>query len=278
MRWYRAHGRHELPWRLTRDPYAVLVSEVMLQQTQVDRVLPYWRAWMERWPTFEALAAVPLAEVIREWRGLGYNRRGIGLHRTAVAVVAAHGGELPVGAEGLRNLPGIGPYTASAIQCFARGERVTVADTNIARVVARAACGVASQRDLPAAELRAALELLLPVRGARDHNLAFMDLGAMVCTARKPHCGECPVAGLCAWRMAGYPEAERLATPAPKFETTARFARGRIVDALRESPATAAQLALMLPPEHGLRVPQYLAALAKDGLILNLGEAWSLPG
>ena len=276
MRWYRAHGRHQLPWRLTRDPYAVLVSEVMLQQTQVERVLPYWRAWMERWPTFEALAAAPVSEVIRAWRGLGYNRRAIGIHRTAIAVISQHGGALPEDPRTVQALPGVGPYTESAIRCFAREEPVSVADTNIARVVARTLC--ARQHEVPAAELRQALECLLPEDGVRDHNLALMDLGALVCTARNPRCGNCPVAGLCAWRAAGHPLATNPATAAPKFETTARFARGRIVDALREAPATSAEITAMLPVAHRQRVPAYLAALEKDGLVVEVAGAWSLPG
>ena len=133
LRWYRENGRHGLPWRLTRDPYAVLVSEVMLQQTQVDRVLPYYTAWLERWPDFGALAAAPAAEVIRAWRGLGYNRRALNLHRLAAAVVQSNGGELPPGARFLLALPGIGEYTAAAVRCFAREERVAVAPAHHAR-------------------------------------------------------------------------------------------------------------------------------------------------
>ena len=277
MRWYRVNGRHHLPWRLTRDPYAVLVSEVMLQQTQVERVLPYWRAWLERWPTFEALAAAPLAEVIRQWRGLGYNRRAIALHRAAVQVTANHDGALPTNPRTLRLLPGIGFYTESAIRCFAREERVSVADTNIARVAARTVAGVASQRDVRAAEFRGVLECLLPENGARDHNLALMDFGALVCTARNPRCADCPVAELCAWRAAGYPLPVSTSLPSPRFETTARFARGRIVDALREAPATSNELTLILPLPHRQRVPAYLAALAKDGLVVEVAGSWSLP-
>ena len=164
--WYREHGRHELPWRLTRDPYAILVSEVMLQQTQVERVLPYWRRWMQRWPAFPSLAAASPAEVIREWRGLGYNRRVLALQQAAVVIVEQHGGELRTGVR-MRELPGVGPYTESAIRCFAWGEQVPVADTNIARVVARTVLSVTSQREAPARSQWSLPRPPSPARAAR---------------------------------------------------------------------------------------------------------------
>jgi A/G-specific adenine glycosylase len=147
MRWYREHGRHHLPWRRTRDPYAVLVSEVMLQQTQVDRVLPYYQRWLTRWPTIGALAAAPASELIREWRGLGYNRRALNLHRAALAV-SALGSGLPTNERELKRLPGVGSYTAAAVCCFAGGANVVVSDTNIARVAVRVVCGEATVRDI----------------------------------------------------------------------------------------------------------------------------------
>lgn len=277
MAWYRTHGRHELPWRLTRDPYAVLVSEVMLQQTQVARVLPYYTDWIQRWPTFAALADASPAEVIRAWRGLGYNRRGLNLHRLATVVAAEYRGSLPTEPLVLRRLPGIGPYTASALRSFAFEERVVVADTNIARVVSRTALGVASQREVATDELKRWLEALLPARSVRDHNLALMDLGAMVCSARGPACGSCPLAGHCAWQANGKPAGAIQLPPAPKFETTARYARGRIVDALREAPAHEAELAAMLPGRHGAKIATYLQGLERDGLIERDSEAWRLP-
>ena len=278
MAWYRTSGRHHLPWRLTRDPYAVLVAEVMLQQTQVERVLPYYTVWLERWPTFAALAAASPAEVIREWRGLGYNRRALNLHRVAATVTQDHGGTLPSSAATLRGLPGIGPYTAAAIGSFAREESIAVADTNIARLAARVFFGVASQREVPARALSGAADALLPSRGVRHHNLALMDLGALVCSSRAPRCGECPVARLCAWRAGGYPPGEAVRPPTPKFEHTARFARGRIIDALRTAPATAAELAALLPEPHAARIGHYLEALEKDALIAPAaGGLWSLP-
>lgn len=278
MAWYRENGRHHLPWRLTRDPYAVLVAEVMLQQTQVERVLPYYAAWLERWPSFAALAAASPADVIREWRGLGYNRRALNLHRLAVVMTQDHGCELPAQPAALRALPGIGPYTASAIQSFAREQPIAVADTNIARVLARAFFGAPAPRDVPARSLSEAAEALLPSRDVRHHNLALMDLGALVCGSRAPRCAECPVARLCAWRAAGCPPGEATRKPAPRFEHTARFARGRIIDALRTAPATPAELAAMLPDHHAARIGHYLEALEKDALIAPAADGlWSLP-
>ncbi len=167
LRWYAASGR-DLPWRRTRDPYAILVSEVMAQQTQVDRVVPRWEAWLERWPTVGALAAASPAEVIREWQGLGYNRRGVNLHRAAQQV-AAHGWP-----EDLTELPGVGRYTADAVACFALGRDVLPVDVNVRRV---------QERTGHAFDARSAQ--------------ALMDLGATVCLARIPRCGECPLADGC---------------------------------------------------------------------------------
>ena len=278
MNWYRIHGRHDLPWRQTRDPYAVLVSEVMLQQTQVQRVLPYYCEWLERWPTFEALADASPGEVIRAWRGLGYNRRGLNLHRLAQVVANEHAGSLPLEPAVLRSLPGVGPYTASALTSFAFGRRSVVADTNIARVVARTVLGAANQREQAPSALRDALEGLLPRGSTRDHNLALMDLGAMVCGARAPECGNCPVSRSCSWLAAGRPAETTPRPPSPKFETTARFARGRIIDALRESPSTEAELCSMLPARHAEKLGSYLAGLGRDGLALHERGVWRLPG
>jgi A/G-specific adenine glycosylase len=274
MRWYRANGRHTLPWRFTRDPYAVLVSEVMLQQTQVERVLPYFDHWMLLWPDLGLLANVSPAEVIREWAGLGYNRRALALHRLARLV-----NELPGTVDELRALPGVGPYTASAIVCFALDQRVVVTDTNIARVIARTAFAEPDAKRVPAKEFAGAAEWLLPVRGARDHNLALMDLGALVCTARNPKCGACPVSALCGWRLSGYPAVERSAAASQRFEESTRYARGRIVDALRLRPMAFEELSAMLDALHRGRLRTYLEGLERDGMVERLdGEAWALPG
>lgn len=275
-----ADGRHSLPWRSTRDPYAVVVSEVMLQQTQVERVLPYYRTWLARWPDFASLAAAAPADAIRAWAGLGYNRRAVYLHRLAVVVVERLGGVLPDSETVLRRLPGIGPYTASAVRSFARNEQVAVLDTNVGRALARNVHGAAGVRDLSADVLRATAEDLLPNQGTRDHNLAWMDLGATVCTSRAPACDACPLRAGCAWRKAGYPAGQARPSTGPKFEETARFARGRIVDGLRRAEALeASELTALLPAKHHSRLEDYLEALERDAVVVRRPDgAWSLPG
>jgi len=251
----------------------------MLQQTQVSRVLPRYEHWLERWPTVASLAAASTADVIREWAGLGYNRRAVNLHRAAVTILRDFNGEIPSDPAQLGSLPGIGSYTAAAVACFATGQRTVVLDTNIARVVARSILGQAGPRDVPPAAVEAGSSSLLPVREARAHNLALMDLGALVCTARSPACSACPLRRTCAWVKAGQPPSETLPRPTPRFETTARFARGRIVDALRDAPSLAeGALAATLPPSHRATLNAYLAALERDGIIVRTFGGWSLPG
>ena len=179
LAWFREHGR-DLPWRGTRDPYAILVSEVMLQQTQAERVVPRWERWLERWPTIDALAAAPAADVIREWQGLGYNRRALSLHRAAQQV-AAHGWP-----DDLTELPGVGRYTADAVACFAFGRAVLPVDVNVRRVSERTGHGFS-----PAAAQ------------------ALMDLGKAVCLARIPRCDACPLAGACPSRGGRFEPARR---------------------------------------------------------------------
>ena len=279
--WYRREGRHELPWRQTRDTYAVLVSEVMLQQTQVSRVVPAYAAWLERWPTPAALAAASSADVIRAWAGMGYNRRALNLWRAAGAVVERFDGRVPVAVESLRGLPGVGPYTASAVVSFAGERRVAVRDTNISRVLARFSFGNAEARCVQPISLDAAADGVLPRTGARarDHNLALMDLGALVCGSRRAECALCPLATACAWKAAGFPVSRRARAPGVRFEDTARFARGRLIDALRTCPAAdAARLAACLPPEHRPLLDAYLSGLERDGLVARAGDGrWRLP-
>src|SRR4051794_28830120 len=202
LAWYAESGR-DLPWRHTRDPYAVLVSEVMLQQTQVARVLERWPAWLERWPTAEALAGATAADVLRAWVGLGYNRRALRL-REACAVVAREGWPAE-----LTRLPGVGPYTAAALRAFAFDEPVVPVDTNVRRVFARVGEELAGP----------------PVLGH-----VLMDLGATICTARAPRCGICPLTA-CPSRGRVVPPPRRNGT-AQRFEDTDRFVRGRVVAAL----------------------------------------------
>ncbi len=250
LAWYAAEGR-DLPWRRTRDPYAVLVSEVMLQQTQVARVAPRYLAWLERWPDAPSLAAAAVSDVLREWVGLGYNRRALRL-RDACAVVARDG--WPRTSAGLQALPGVGPYTAAAVASFAFGEQVAAVDVNVARVASRLGSD-------PGA--------LLPDGRAAAFNHATMDLGATICTARRPRCGACPLARCC-------PSAGRVPAPAPRgagrqrFEDTDRFARGRIVAALAAGEPLPAGLG-------EARTERALAGLVRDGLVLRDGDAVRLP-
>ena len=232
--WYDRNGR-SLPWRGVRDPYAVLVSEVMLQQTQVDRVIPKYREFLARFPDFKTLAAAPVGDVIRAWSPLGYNRRAVRLHRIAGVAVE---GELPRDSEGLRRLEGVGDYTAAAVACFAFGEQVAVVDTNVRRVLTR----LAGAPNPPPAAIRRAAADLLPDGQAYAWNQAMMDLGATVCTAAAPKCGDCPLAAVCSFALGGGqdakqtggdPQARKREAP---FAGSRRYYRGRIVDWLRALP------------------------------------------
>ncbi|MFN8017624.1 MAG: A/G-specific adenine glycosylase [Acidimicrobiales bacterium] len=238
LAWF-AVRRRDLPWRRTRDPWAVLVSELMLQQTQVARVLPRYEAFLQRWPTPAACAAAPQAEVVTAWAGLGYNRRAVNLHRCAKEVVERHGGELPDDLGALLALPGIGPYTARAVLAFAfEADRVGVLDTNAARAHARWA-----GRPLKPKEAQLAADAVVPMGEGWAWNQAMLDLGATTCTARSPGCEGCPVARWCAWRAAGCPPPDPavgshgVAGRQSRFEGSDRQGRGRLVDALRRGPS-----------------------------------------
>jgi A/G-specific adenine glycosylase len=195
LAWYARNGRN-LPWRRTRDPYRVLVSEIMLQQTQVSRVIPKYREWLRRYPSLGALAAAPAGEVREAWYPLGYNIRPLRLRAIARTVVRRHGGRLPRTREELLSLEGIGAYTAGAVLSFAFGEDAAILDTNVRRVLRRVWWGEGSRvRDRALWNLA---ERLLPRGRAYDFNQALMDLGATICTARAPRCGRCPLARMCA--------------------------------------------------------------------------------
>ena len=197
LAWYRANGR-DLPWRRTSDPYHILVSEVMLQQTQVDRVLPKYREWLDRYPTFEALADAPEHDAVTTWYPLGYNIRPRRLHAIAREAVESYGGQLPQDEETLLSFKGIGEYTAGAIRSFAFGERAAILDTNVARVLFRVFVGRGDPKShAMTRHLWAVSESLVPVRHAFDFNQALMDLGAMVCVARNPRCLVCPMVKDC---------------------------------------------------------------------------------
>jgi A/G-specific adenine glycosylase len=234
--WF-ADAARPLPWRAAEvSPWAVLVSEFMLQQTQVARVVPRWEAWIERWPTPAAFAAEPAAEAVRAWDRLGYPRRALWLHRAAVEIVERHGGEVPEGLDDLLALQGVGPYTARAVAAFAFGRRHPVVDTNTRRVIARAVLGQAEAGPPSPARDLAAMSALLPESdaAARVFNAAAMELGATVCIARAPRCDACPIAASCAWRGAGYPQyhGPRRAVQA-RFAGSDRQVRGVVMRELR---------------------------------------------
>lgn len=245
LRWYRRHGRSALPWRTTRDPYRTVVSEFMLAQTQVERVVPKFEAFVERFPDFLALAESSRAEVLREWRGLGYNSRAVRLHRLAHAVLQRYGGRLPNHPRELRSLPGIGAYTAAAIRAFAFDLDDAPIDTNVRRIVNRTFFGLEYPRAAAARELDERARSLVPQGRAHDWNSALMDLGATLCTARAPKCLLCPLRADCVAAPVDATRLDRLRAAAGNrkpagqrvpFVATTRYARGRIVDRLRDLP------------------------------------------
>jgi A/G-specific adenine glycosylase len=231
--WWEAE-RRDLPWRRTRDPWAVLVSELMLQQTQVSRVEPRWHRFLVRFPTPVACATAGAGSVVEEWAGLGYNRRAVSLHRCAVAVVEYHGGRLPDRLDDLLALPGIGPYTARAVLAFAFEHDVAVVDTNVGRILARTA-----GRSLRARGAQDLADSLVPEGEGWAWNQAMLDLGATVCAKRAPACARCPVATTCAWALAGRPEPDpatgshAVSRGQSRFEGSFRQGRSRLLDVLR---------------------------------------------
>ena len=287
--WYRRHGRASLPWRTVRDPYRTLVSEVMLQQTQVDRVEPKFEAFVERFPDFQALARASTADVLRRWKGLGYNTRAVRLKRVAETVVERYAGEMPKEREELRALPGIGPYTAAAIRAFAFDLDDAPIDTNVRRIVHRFYFGVEHPRAVSASRLDERARAMLPPGRAHDWNSALMDLGSTICTTRAPQCGRCPLRRQCAAAPVDAAELERrrkagARRPSPQnalaFERTTRHARGRIVDRLRDLPPgeRISLLDLHRSIESSIagrgveEVRELVAALDADGLLYSDGD------
>jgi len=279
--WFVANKR-DLPWRADGYPaWGILVSEIMLQQTPVARVIPRLEQWLDRWPTPAALAASPSGDAVRAWERLGYPRRALNLHAAAVAITRDHGGVVPADVDQLLALPGIGAYTARAVAAFAYGVRTPVVDTNVRRVLARAVDGQAdagppsTKRDL------AAMDAQLPAETgqARTFNAGAMELGAVICTARSPRCEQCPIRDQCAWRAAGYPAyagAKRVVQK--KYEGSDRQVRGLILAALRQRDGA-------LPPDE-LRTlwpddtqrGRALDGLLVDGLVTGTPDSgYSLP-
>ena len=278
--WWDASAR-DLPWRHPgTTPWGVLVSEVMLQQTPVVRVVPRWEEWVRRWPRPTDLAREPAGEAVRAWDRLGYPRRALRLHAAARACVDRHGGEVPRALPDLLALPGVGGYTARAVTAFAHGERVPVVDVNVRRVVARAVEGVAAG---PAAVSRADLALvedLLPP-GDTDAVLvsaALMELGALVCTARSPSCETCPLRDGCRWLLAGRPPGDGPVRRAQAWEGTDRQCRGRLLAVLRGSPDPVAAAAMTAVWPDQPQRERCLAGLVADGLAEpHPGGRWALP-
>ena len=278
--WYADHAR-DLPWRAPdRSPWGVLVGEVMLQQTPVARVLPQWEAWMQRWPTPTDLAADPPGEAVRMWNRLGYPRRALRLHAAAVAIRDEHGGLVPSEHAQLLSLPGIGAYTAAAVASFAFGQRHAVVDTNVRRVHARAVTGTAEPAaSLTAAENRLAVDLLPDdAATAARWAVAVMELGALVCTARSPSCGRCPLVSRCAWVLAGRPAPTGPPRRGQAWAGTDRQVRGKLLAVLRASsePVTAEELAACW--SDAAQRERCLDGLVSDGLVEPLPDGrFTLP-
>jgi A/G-specific adenine glycosylase len=293
LAWYRRHGRAALPWRAERSPYRTVVSEFMLAQTQVERVVPKFEAFVARFADFPALAAATTGEVLRAWAGLGYNSRAVRLQRLARAIVQEHGGALPAETAALRGLPGVGPYTASAIRAFAYNLDDAPVDTNVRRIVNRLFFGLEYPRPAAASELDARARALVPNARAHDWSSALMDLGATICTARSPKCLICPLRTECVAspvdgvrldRLRATVETPRSLQARLPYERTIRYARGRIVDRLRELPPGKRISLLDLHRAVGPAIPErsfdelreFVAALARDGLVSHDGTGVGL--
>lgn len=288
VQWYTSDGR-DLPWRhIDRTPWGVFVSEVMLQQTQVSRVEPLWRAWLERWPAPADLAAVPVGEAIRAWGRLGYPRRAVRLHAAATAMVQRHGGQVPDTESELAALPGVGAYTAAAVAAFAFGRRTAVVDTNVRRVQARLLLGAAQAcPTLAAAEVRLAEAVLPPdPADAVAWNVAVMEVGALICTARAPACAQCPLRQDCAWSLAGHPAYEGPVRRGQPWEGTDRQLRGAILAELRATSSSLTHSRLQRQASRRVntasdpdRFARCVDSLVTDGLVEPLSQGrLGLPG
>lgn len=278
--WYRDAAR-DLPWRRPGfGAWGTLVSEFMLQQTPVTRVIPHLEAWLERWPTPADLAACPPSEAVTQWANLGYPRRALWLHRAAVEIRDRHDGVVPRDVDALLALTGIGDYTARAVAVFAYGDRHPVVDTNTRRVLARAVEGVAQpgpphRRDLQ----RMDAELPHDMIDAAIVNAAAMELGAIVCTARSPKCDLCPLAAQCAWRAAGYPASEDRRRRQAKYEGSDRQARGAVLKVLREAAPSSVPLFAVLPDwSDTAQRDRAIDSLIADGLAEAVDDVLRLPG
>lgn len=280
LAWYAENAR-DLPWRRPdATPWGVLVSEVMLQQTPVARVLPAWGSWMDRWPVPAALAADPPGAAVRAWGRLGYPRRALRLHAAAVAMVEHHDGEVPDDHDALLALPGVGVYTAAAVAAFAFRRRHPVLDTNVRRVLARLVTGMARPPASLARAERALAASVLPADAetAATWSVAVMELGALVCTSVSPRCSRCPVASHCRWREAGFPADGAPGPRVQRYAGTDRQCRGRLLGVLRddEDPVPSSRLAAAWPIT--AQRERCLQSLLDDGLVVATTEGtFALP-
>jgi A/G-specific adenine glycosylase len=280
LRWYDENAR-DLPWRAKdASPWSVMVSEFMLQQTPVSRVLPVHAAWLEQWPTPAALAAEPSGEAVRAWGRLGYPRRALRLHAAAVAIVEQHGGEVPSSYDDLLALPGVGDYTAAAIAAFAHGRRHVVLDTNVRRVFARTLAGV----EFPAASVtraeRTLAEMVLPDDDvtAATWSVAVMELGALVCAAANPRCGGCPVSDRCAWRAAGHPPYDGPPRKVQTWAGTDRQCRGRLLGVVRDSDGPVHRSRMDAAWSDAAQRERCVESLLADGLLVRSSrQTYALP-
>ncbi len=278
--WYAAHAR-DLPWRRPdATPWGVFVSEVMLQQTPVARVEPVWIEWLARWPAPADLAASSPGDAVRAWGRLGYPRRALRLHAAAAEMVRLHGGRVPQTEAELLALPGVGGYTAAAVAAFAFGERTTVLDTNVRRVLARVVGGTELAAPSPTRAEHALAAALLPAGAAEAStwNVAVMELGALVCSARGPRCGDCPVRGDCAWRAAGNPPHGGPPRRSQPWHGTDRQVRGALLEILRTTPGPVTRAELDATPGSVPQRERCLDSLVADGLVEPLaGRRFRLP-
>ncbi len=275
--WYAAAAR-DLPWRRPgTTPWAVMVSELMLQQTPVVRVLPVYDSWLERWPTPAALASEPSGEAVRAWGRLGYPRRALRLHACAVAIVERHGGEVPDRYDDLRSLPGVGDYTAAAIASFAFGGSHAVLDTNVRRVLGRA---VSATEFPPRSVTRAERELaesLVPDDDPALWAVAVMELGALVCTAAKPRCDACPIVEQCEWRRSGRPAYQGPPRRGQTYDGTDRQCRGRLLAVVRDSDRVVPKARLDAVWSDDAQRERALGGLLADGLVVSRPGGYALP-
>ena len=275
--WYAASAR-DLPWRRPgTSAWAVLVSEFMLQQTPVSRVLPVYETWLERWPTPADLAAEPAGEAVRAWGRLGYPRRALRLHASAVAINERHGGEVPDEYDALRRLPGVGDYTAAAVASFAFGRAHAVLDTNVRRVLGRA---VSATEYPPSSVTRAEKDLaaaLVPDEDPEVWAVAVMELGALVCTAANPRCDACPIAEQCAWQRAGRPAYDGPPRRGQTYAGTDRQCRGRLLAVLRDADGIVSRARLDDEWPEPTQRGRALAGLLEDGLAVQQDGGYALP-